>query len=286
MTVQIDHNNLKGALGGIFVSLGEDTNASHTVNATIDDNTINVSDVNAFNGIFADIGVLAGDAGTGRLDMFNNNVSTTGAADGSANGISVGSRFNTTLQMPGYTGAFNNSAALQTYLDNTKANNSTGSLPWFLFADAAPGGFANTSPPGSAIPLPTLPSPLLAASGGVQSATPTLGEMHLSQSELDGVVAAAIAQWAAAGASATQLAALHAATFSVADLAPGVIGDEMAPAHVTIDINADGHGWFVDPTPSSNSEFTHAVNAAGTDLFTDPTNAAAGHLGPAHHRDP
>ena len=120
MTVQIDHNNIKGALGGIFVSLGEDGNASHTVNATIDDNTINVSDVNAFNGIFADIGVLAGDAGTGRLDMFNNNVSTTGAADGSANGISVGSRFNTTLQMPGYTGAFNDSAALQTYLDNTR----------------------------------------------------------------------------------------------------------------------------------------------------------------------
>ena len=52
----------------------------------------------------------------------------------------------------------------------------------------------------------------------------------------------------------------------------------MTPAHITIDTNAAGHGWFVDPTPSSNSEFTHAVNAAGTDLFTDPTNAAAGHL--------
>jgi hypothetical protein len=27
-----------------------------------------------------------------------------------------------------------------------------------------------------------------------------------------------------------------------------------------------------------NSEFTHAANAAGTDLFTDPTNPAAGHI--------
>ena len=110
----------------------------------------------------------------------------------------------------------------------------------------------------------------------MQSATPTLGEMHLSQSELDGVVAAAIAQWAHAGASAAQLGALHATTFSIADLAPGIVGEEQAPAHITIDVNGDGHGWFVDPTPANNSEFTHA--AFSTDLFTDPTNAAAGHL--------
>jgi hypothetical protein len=277
MTVQVDHNNIKGTLGGIFVSLGEDANAAHTVNATIDDNTINVSDVNAFNGIFVDIGTLTGDAGTGRLDMFNNTVSTTGAADGNANGISVTSRFSTTLQMPGYTGTFNDATAVQTYLDNTKANNVTGSLPWFIFADAAPGGFSNTSPAGSAVPLPTLPSPLLAAPGGVQASSPTPGEMHLTQAELDSVVAAAIAEWAAAGASTSQLAALNATTFSVGDLAGSIVGEQI-PGHITIDTNAAGHGWFVDPTPSDNSEFTHALNAAGTDLLTDPSNAAAGHL--------
>ena len=43
-------------------------------------------------------------------------------------------------------------------------------------------------------------------------------------------------------------------------------------------MDAAGRGWFVDPTPNDNSEFTHAANAAGTDLFTDPSNAAAGHL--------
>ena len=31
-------------------------------------------------------------------------------------------------------------------------------------------------------------------------------------------------------------------------------------------------------TPADNFEFAHAANAAGTDLFTDPANAAAGHL--------
>jgi hypothetical protein len=71
---------------------------------------------------------------------------------------------------------------------------------------------------------------------------------------------------------------LHATTFSIADLTGNTVGEESAPAHITIDTNADGHGWFIDQTPNDNSEFTHAANAAGTDLYTDPSNAAAGHL--------
>jgi hypothetical protein len=107
--------------------------------------------------------------------------------------------------------------------------------------------------------------------------TPTPGETHLTQAQLDSVVAAAIAQWAAAGASAAQLAMLAALTFTVADLAGTRVG-EQTPGHILIDPSAAGHGWFVDSTPNDNSEFTHAANAAGTDLDTDPTNAAAGHL--------
>ena len=126
--------------------------------------------------------------------------------------------------------------------------------------------------------VPPAVAPLLAASGGVQASTPNAGEMHLTQGQLDSVVAAAIAQWAAAGASASQLAALPATTFSVADLSGNTIGKEGAPSHITIDVDAAGHGWFVDPTPSDNFEFTHALNAVGTDLLTDPTSAAAGHL--------
>ena len=123
----------------------------------------------------------------------------------------------------------------------------------------------------------TLAPALIAAAGGVQASSPTSGETHLTQAQLDSVVAAAIDQWAAAGATAAQLAALHATTFSVSNLSDNTIG-EQTPGHITIDADAAGHGWFVDPTPSSNSEFTHAQNAAGTDLLTDPSNAAAGHL--------
>jgi VCBS repeat-containing protein len=138
-------------------------------------------------------------------------------------------------------------------------------------------GFTNGSTIGVQNGLPPQPSPLLAAPGGVQASSPTPGETHLTQAELDSVVAAAIAQWAHAGASASQLAAMHATVFSVEDLAGTTVG-EQSPGLITIDVDAAGHGWFVDPTPNDNSEFTHAQNAAGTDLLTDLSNAAAGHL--------
>jgi hypothetical protein len=64
----------------------------------------------------------------------------------------------------------------------------------------------------------------------------------------------------------------------VANLPGTVLGEESAPAHITIDIDAAGRGWFIDPTLGDNFEFAHTLNAAGTDLLTDPTNAAAGHF--------
>ena len=123
----------------------------------------------------------------------------------------------------------------------------------------------------------TPPLPLLAAAGGVQASSPTSGETHLTQAQLDSIVTAAIAQWAHAGASAAQLAKLSAVTFTVADLAGDAVG-EHTTGHIEIDTDAAGHGWFVDTTPSDNFEFAHADNAAGTDLSADPSSAAAGHL--------
>ncbi|MBR1266842.1 cadherin domain-containing protein [Bradyrhizobium sp. AUGA SZCCT0222] len=120
-------------------------------------------------------------------------------------------------------------------------------------------------------------APLLAAAGGVQSSTPTPGETHLTQAQLNSVIAAAIAQWAHAGATPAQLAALAAITFTVADLAGNAVGLHTG-GDILIDANAAGHGWFVDSTPSDSFEFTHAENAGGTDLSADPSSAAAGHI--------
>jgi VCBS repeat-containing protein len=269
-TVQIDHNTIQGeGADGIFATMGEDSNPAHTMNLTIFNNSATVSDVNSFDGIFIEGGVLTGDKGTLSLDMHDNTASSV-----SGNDFTLRQRFLTTDKLLNYGGANNDNAAVQTYLDVTK-NNTAVEGSWFITNNVSGGGggFVGTA----SVPGPTLPSPLLAAPGGVQASSPTPGETNLTQTELDTVVAAAIAQWAHAGASAAQLAMLSAITFSVADLAGNTIGDQ-TPGHIVIDVNADGHGWFVDPTPNDNSEFTHAQNAAGTDLLTDPTNAAAGHL--------
>jgi len=115
--------------------------------------------------------------------------------------------------------------------------------------------------------------------GGVQPSSLTPGEMNLTQDELDTFVSAAIAQWAAAGASASQLASLYDTHFTVGDL-PGIaaLSEVTSPGHITIDIDAAGYGWFIDPTPSDNLEFPHAQDAAGTYLLTDPSSDAAGHI--------
>ncbi|MDP1907586.1 MAG: matrixin family metalloprotease, partial [Hyphomicrobium sp.] len=152
-----------------------------------------------------------------------------------------------------------------------------------VLADNNPGNTVEilgtvTIVPNGTVQLPaTPPLPLFAAPGGVASSTGSPGVTHLTQAQLDSVVTAAIAQWAHAGASAAQLAMLASIVFTVDDLAGTAIG-EQTRGHIAIDTDAAGHGWFVDSTPLDNSEFAHAANAAGTDLFTVPSSAAAGHI--------
>jgi hypothetical protein len=191
----------------------------------------------------------------------------TGSGFNGSTDIRLRDRFDVTVGLhagdgTSYSGAFNDTAAVASYVQ--LKNNVTGAPTVSAVVGTGPNaGFFG--------------SPLLAASGGIAASSPTPGETHLTQVELDSVVAAAIGQWALAGASAAQIAAMHAAVFTVADLSGGTLGDE-ANGHIRIDTDAAGHGWFIDPTPTENSEFTHAANAAGTDLYTDPSNAAAGHL--------
>jgi hypothetical protein len=118
-------------------------------------------------------------------------------------------------------------------------------------------------------------APLLAAAGGVDSSTNAPGENHLTQAQLDSVVMAAIDRWSAAGLSAAQLATLHQVTFQIADLADNKLAVSGA-GNTTVDADAAGYGWFIDPTPGNDVEFGHA--AGSTHLTTDPTTAAAGHM--------
>jgi hypothetical protein len=269
-TVLIQNNTITG-YGNAGIHL-QNNDGSSTMNASLFGNVLSSPNSQNFAGIFADNGATATDTSTmnlvvgsaqvGEAAKQNTLVGSGGVIDVSLSNFNASTHFN-----------LSRNGSAQSTATGIIQDDNVGSPT----VDTS-GGAGAITPVNTVPALPPVVAPLLAASGGVQASTPNSGEMHLTQAELDTVVAAAIAQWAAAGASAAQLAALHATTFSIADLTGNTVGEESAPAHITIDTNADGHGWFIDPTPADNSEFTHAANAAGTDLFTDPTNAAAGHL--------
>src|SRR5262249_3239269 len=73
------------------------------------------------------------------------------------------------------------------------------------------------------------------------------------QTDLDGMVQAAEAQWP--GLTSAQRQTLAQTSFVVASLPQNVV--EMAAANqVQIDSAGGGYGWFVDPTTAQNEEFT------------------------------
>jgi len=85
---------------------------------------------------------------------------------------------------------------------------------------------------------------------------PVAGPM-LTEAELAPIVAEAKARWAARGAS---LEVLNAYSINIADLPDGPGSPTLGYASdtVTLDINAGGFGWFIDPTPGDDVEFENA----------------------------
>jgi hypothetical protein len=92
----------------------------------------------------------------------------------------------------------------------------------------------------------------LIAAGGSIAAVPSVPA--LSQTDLQPIVQEAIARWSAVGLNAAASAKLANVQLVVSDL-PGSYLGAMEGDHVRLDLNAAGHGWFVDPTPASDEEF-------------------------------
>ncbi len=102
-----------------------------------------------------------------------------------------------------------------------------------------------------AVRIEQVGSPLLAAGGEVSPA----GELAaLTGADLQPIVTDAIADWAGAGLAADQLEALLAVDFIITDLPGAMLGLATLDA-IYLDVNAAGHGWFIDPTPGVNEEF-------------------------------
>ena len=124
--------------------------------------------------------------------------------------------------------------------------------------------------------------PALGEGGGASlmaSAAPSMpveGQAALDQDMLAPLVEEAIARWGASGLiDDSALAALEAVTFEVADL-DGLILAETVGSTVRIDVDAAGHGWFVDVTPLQDEEFD-ATSEAGV-LVADRQSEANGRM--------
>ena len=95
---------------------------------------------------------------------------------------------------------------------------------------------------------------------------------RVSTTQLQPLVAEAARRWSIVE-DASITAKLGRIEVGVADLPAGQLAD-YADGRITIDIDADGQGWFIDPTPRNDSEFTGrgAVRVARVD------GAAAGQI--------
>jgi uncharacterized delta-60 repeat protein len=95
---------------------------------------------------------------------------------------------------------------------------------------------------------------MLLAGGG--AAPGQVNTETLTQEQVQPVLAEALARWEAASVDTSQFGAVE---VRIADLPEGTLG--MAEAGVIwLDANAAGWGWFVDPTPGDDSEFTTPGN--------------------------
>ena len=78
--------------------------------------------------------------------------------------------------------------------------------------------------------------------------------LDLTAAELQPIVAAAIDRWSAAGLDAADVAKLSHAQIVIAALPDNYLGLTQSN-QVLIDPTADGHGWFIDPMPASDTKF-------------------------------
>lgn len=68
--------------------------------------------------------------------------------------------------------------------------------------------------------------------------------------------------------AAAQLALLNQATITIADLADGYLALTLGTT-ITLDTDAAGYGWFIDPTPLTNEEFVSGALIVNRDSLNE-----------------
>ena len=126
-------------------------------------------------------------------------------------------------------------------------------------------------------------APLMAAGGPAAGAEVA----SLTESQMKPIVAEAVRRWNLTGLTAAERRAIKTVKFNLADLDGATLG-QAAGTTVTIDRDAAGHGWFVDPTPRSDSEFRRPGDQAEQgkmDLLTAVVHELGHVLGRDHEAD-
>ncbi|HVQ38436.1 MAG TPA: LamG-like jellyroll fold domain-containing protein, partial [Pyrinomonadaceae bacterium] len=103
----------------------------------------------------------------------------------------------------------------------------------------------------------------------------SVGATALSQSDLDSIATEAMERWSATGLTAKQIGAMRELRFEVGDLAGAYLG-KASGIRIVVDRDAQGKGWFIDPTPADHVEF--GTTSSTTRRYTNPFTAAAGRI--------
>jgi len=125
------------------------------------------------------------------------------------------------------------------------------------------------------------PAPLMAAGG--EAAMPVAGPA-LAARDAQLLLKEALRRWKLAGADVRSLGAID---IQIANL-PGATLATASGRTITLDVNAAGHGWFIDRTPRSDSEFTRKGNQGEQnriDLLTVLIHEIGHLLGHKHDAD-
>ena len=96
---------------------------------------------------------------------------------------------------------------------------------------------------------------------------------------LPALVDAALLHWAAAGISAGDSNVCTTPNWRIADLGSDLLGLTAGDV-ITLDDDAAGHGWFLDPTPQANEEFS--VSSVDGVFAAPGDGPAAGRMDPSH----
>jgi VCBS repeat-containing protein len=245
MTVTVSNNNVSQTDGNGILLVARDnaaSNAEWELTAKVLNNVVAAPLGGVRPGIRIDAGNSSGDNDV-RLEISGN----TSSGSGGTKGIGLRKEGpSTTANAFGIEGLpADGSPNIENYVNSL---NPAGGGTLLISATT---GFTNVS------------VPLLAADGQGPGGAAALTDQMLAP-----IVSEAVQRWADAGITAEQAGQLNGVTVTVSDLADGVLATTSG-SNITVDLDAAGWGWFVDPTPGDDSEF-------GSGQSTERGSAGAG----------